>query len=332
MQTQNLFRGIFSCIILSAYLIINADNCLAQITDTALSASQIAEIQRKNGLDPITPLSMRIRDASASVIKLFREAGMSPSQHQLTGEERLKVSKAFAVLPPLHQRVLRAHLRSINFLDNMPNTALTSLVNHDDQFKLYDITFRAAILKQNLSQWITEKERSCFKGGDSSLNVSIMAGELDAIAYVLMHEATHVVDGSLGILPNNTSKKSFDSLASGSFTTGIWLDRTTIAAKFRDSLLDSTRFRPGGKVLPLDRAVEIYRALGRTPFVSLYSTSSQHEDLAEFVTVYDLTQKLKQPFRIVIRKNGKDIFSYEPMKSKLVQSRGKYLSFFYSDI
>ena len=35
----------------------------------------------------------------------------------------------------------------------------------------------------------------------------------------------------------------------------------------------------------------VYQALRRTPFVSLYSTSSQHEDLAEYLTVYDFTQK-----------------------------------------
>jgi hypothetical protein len=262
-------------------------------------------------------LTARVKDASPKVLQMFREAGMSPKQHVLSPAERLKVSNAFALLPPLHQSVLKAHLRSINFLDDMPNTALTSKLNPDDKFTLYDITFRAAILQQNLTQWITEKERSCFRADDPALSVSILAGEMDAIAYILMHEATHVVDGSLEILPKNE------------ITKGVWLDRTTIAPAYHTPLLDSTRYR-GGKQLASQQALAVYQALRNTPFVSLYSTSSQHEDLAEFLTVYDFTQKIKQPFRIVISKNGREIFSYEPMKSKLVSKRIRYLAPFYS--
>ena len=83
----------------------------------------------------------------------------------------------------------------------MPNTALTSTINPDDSFRLFDITFRAGILKQNLSEWITEKERTCFDTTGSNISVSIEAGTLDAMTYVLLHETTHVVDGSLEITP-----------------------------------------------------------------------------------------------------------------------------------
>jgi len=151
MKIQNLLRPVSLFLLLLISLTGMSDHSLAQ-----------TQIQLKYGLDPATPLFSRVRETPVGVIKMFEEAGMSPRQHQLSPAERLIVERAFAALPPLHQRVLKEHLRSISFLDNMPNTALTSIVNTADAFRLYDITFRAAILRQNVSEWLTEKERACF--------------------------------------------------------------------------------------------------------------------------------------------------------------------------
>jgi hypothetical protein len=64
-------------------------------------------------------------------------------------------------------------------------------------------------------------------------------------------------------------------------------------------------------------------------FVSLYGSYNWHDDLAEVVTWYHLTEKLKQPYRIEIRKKGQIIFVYEPMKSPLVRSRFDLMKRFY---
>jgi len=47
--------------------------------------------------------------------------------------------------------------------------------------------------------------------------------------------------------------------------------------------------------------------------------------------VYHFTEVLKQPFRIVIRKEGKEIFLYEPMKSDLVRGRAAQMKRFYKE-
>jgi sugar lactone lactonase YvrE len=80
--------------------------------------------------------------------------------------------------------------------------------------------------------------------------------------------------------------------------------------KIRDSLLESNHFRRGGRVYPINVAGHLYHSLEKTPFVSLYSTSSWSEDLAEFPTVCDLTQVLKQPFRIMVTNGGKTVVAY----------------------
>jgi hypothetical protein len=149
------------------------------------------------GFNPATRLTDRVQDTPTAMVRLFEEAGMSPRAHVLTATERRLVANTIAALPPLHRRVLKAHLRSLSFLDNMPNTALTSTVESTAPDPLFDITIRAGILQQTASEWLTKKERTCFVPNDSTLQVAIEAGVRPALDYGLLHEATHLVDATL---------------------------------------------------------------------------------------------------------------------------------------
>ena len=290
------------------------------------SSAQRAEALAKYGFDPSTSLESRIGETPAAVLMAFKDAGTKPTAHFLTAGERQKVSRAFAALPPLSYRTLRERLRSFSFLDGMPNTALTSTVNPDEPYRLFDLTIRAGILKENVSEFLTKKERTCFETSNSSLNVHIQGGRLEAIVYVLLHEATHIVDGSLQMTPKTDPG---DQSYATSFTKGVWSGRTKLAPRYRNNVLESIVFRANGKVLSIDQAEAVYKALSRTPFVSLYGSNNWHDDLAEAVAWYHLSEKLKQPYRIEIRKEGKVIFVYEPMKSRLVRSRLDQMKRFY---
>ncbi len=303
------------------------------LTDDAPSPAQRADAVRRHGLDPTSPLESRVKETPATVLKMFKElGGAPPTTHALTGEERRKLAAAFAALPPLHRRVLGERLRSVSFLDGMPNTALTSPVNPDEPYRLFDITIRAAILHQDVSEWLTWKERTCFEAAGSPMSVAVEAGKLDAIVYVLLHEATHVVDSCLRITP---AIRSGDQPAGGAiasaFTEGVWSGRTTPSPRYRDPLLERVRFRARGQTLAIDQAEAVYASLRRTPFVSLYGSSNWYDDLAEYVALYHLTEVLGQPYRIVIRKEGKEAFAYEPLKSDLVRGRVGQMKRFYED-
>jgi len=293
------------------------------------SKAQRAEALSKYGFDPSTALESRIGETPAAVLKQFKDAGAKATAHILTAVERHKVSRAFAALTPLSHRILRERLRSFSFLDGMPNTALTSTVNPDEPYKLFHVTIRAGILNQDVSEFLTQKERTCFETANSSLNVFIQGGTMDAIVYVLLHEATHIVDGSLHITPEMRVGDRLDKSSATSFTKDVWSGRTTLAPQYRNTLLESVGFYAGGRVLAVDQAEAVYTALSRTPFVSLYGSKNWHDDLAEVVTWYHLTEKLKQPYRIEIRKKGQLIFVYEPIKSRLVRSRFDQMKRFY---
>jgi hypothetical protein len=145
---------------------------------------------------------------------------------------------------------------------------------------------------------------------------------MDAIVYVLLHEATHVVDSSLRITPA-------DGAPATAFTDGVWSARTLIAPPYRDPLLERVKFRASGAVLPIAQAEAVYAALRRTPFVSLYGSSNWGDDLAEFVTWYHFAEKLQQPYRIAIRDAGRETFVYEPTKSPAVRRRFNQMNRFY---
>jgi len=110
----------------------------------------------------LSPAS-RILKAPETEFNMFIDAGLDATNHELTKSERNKVEQAFLILPQLHQRILQKHLHSISFMDNMPNTALTSPVSvSKDSIQLFNITFRAGILGETVSEWVSWKENSCF--------------------------------------------------------------------------------------------------------------------------------------------------------------------------
>jgi hypothetical protein len=299
--------------------------------DDSQSAAQRNDALSRPGLDAASPLESRVTVTPAAVLKMFKEAGDGvPTAHVLTATERRKLAAGFAALPPLHRRVLAERLRGVSFLDGMPNTALTSTVNPDDPYRLCHITIRAGILRENVSEWMTWEERTCYDAANSPLSVSVDAGKLDAIIYVLLHEATHIVDSCLQITPAARSDgQPARKRPAGGFTDGVWSEATTHSVQYRDPLLERVRFRAGGQVLAIDQAESVYRALRRTPFVSLYGSSNWSDDLAEYVALYHLTEVLKQPYRIVIRKRDEEMFDYEPMKSDIVRGRVSHMKRFY---
>ena len=152
------------------------------------------------------------------------------------------------------------------------------------------------------------------------MSVAIDVGHLDAMTYVLLHEATHIVDGSLGVIRDTAAPTEYHPLVRG-----VWRDRTTPADPYRQPILMDIRYRQNGHVLPVSKAPELYDALGRTPFISVYGSCNWHEDIAELLAWTELTERLHQPYRILIQKGGKVIRVIEPAKSKLVQVRLKDL-------
>jgi hypothetical protein len=269
--------------------------------------------------DTSTALGSRIVEAPASVIQRFVDAHMpAPARHTLTAAERSKVINALNALPPLPRRVLTQRLRSISFLDGIPGNGLT-IIDGTPPNTVYDIVIRGGILNETVSQFLTRKERSYYTTSGSPITLSIDGGSLDAILYVLLHESIHVIDGTTR--PALTAAPMISATASPTeLVAGIWDDAHTISAAYRSPLLEGTYFRTG-KPASIETAEATYRALALTPFASLYGASGWYDDVAELVTLFHLTQKLHQPYRIVLRNGDTIVYSLQQMDSKLVATR-----------
>lgn len=312
------------------FLCAASNDCLSQEASEASTSAQLEAMQLQFGLDANRPLIQRVGETPESVLAIFRDAGMSPKPIALNDLEQQKLSEAISILPPLHQSVLKQRLRSISLVADMPNTALTSAVNPDNSNCLFDITIRAAVLKQSAAEWLVEKEGSCFSTATSSLFLKADVGNITALQYVLLHEATHIVDATLEITPSLRSKPGGILHENATpFTATVWEDARTPSSRYQDEGLMAIRFRPGGKVLEASKMKSLYQTLAKTPFVSLYGSAARTEDLAEYLTVYHLTQVLHQPFRIHVCDGGNVIFTHDPMASDLTRSRFELMKQFY---
>jgi len=241
--------------------------------------------------------------------------------HVLTADEHRKFQDAVHKLTPLQQKVLSERLESFSFVDGMPNTALTYPVNSKDPNTRYYITIRGGVLQQTASEFLTWKERTIFDFSNSSLTLKVDAGNTDAILYILLHEATHVVDLSLG-LSEGRDRKLYSA-------DQVWQANRDIVPQYRNPLLESIVFRTD-KTISITKAPALYEALSQTPFVSLYGSNNRGDDLAELIACYDLSENLGQPFQIQLWDGNKMVFHYDPMRNQNVRKRFGQIKFFFA--
>ena len=351
-------------------------------SDPAAPSARLVETWKRHGLDPNTPLEARINEPVEEVyqrINHFRRPavnpliikpprswrskpprpetlrGPTPSVHVLTDAERDQLRAAVALLPPRHRRILRDRLHAFNFIDAMVVGGTISTINPGEPDKLYDIAINANVFSQTASEWLTRKERSVVWSSGSPLDVWIDVGpDLDALAYVLLHEATHVVDdleslsfqplpnlltrlaGRLrprtqGELPSNPflDDEPLNRPVRNPFLDGVWGDYWQLDARYADPKRSRIEFYAPDRAIAPTEMPAIYASLAATPLASLYSERNPMEDLAEFASLYHLTQILKLPYRIVVGIEGVEIWVFEPMKSDLVRSRFAVMTRFY---
>lgn len=237
----------------------------------------------------------------------------------LTDAQRQKLAAAFELLAPLHRGVVHEHLRAIYVGDDTAGLRNANAVTMYDPLAeepTFRLVIHARVFEETLSELATRKEEQLFDAAGSSLSVTVIAGSMDALAFVLLHEATHMADIALGfsqeVVPDRRSEASFLREA--------WESALVPSAAYSGETLEASFWRTGQR-LAIEKALALYEELGRTPFVSVYGSRSIAEDFAELVAWWQMTEIHGQPYRIEVREGSRVIQSYEPMKSALVRSR-----------
>jgi hypothetical protein len=266
------------------------------------------------------PLADRVSPASESLLKRFsRDLKVSLSAHLVTPAERKIVASALAQLAPFQREVLLTRLRAIYFIDGLPNNALTFSDGESASEPTYSIAVRSGALNETISELVTRKERTLFDTAGSDLSVTVDAGTLNAMIYVLLHEATHVVDFVDGVSPDPAHPGGDHPIASG-----IWREDRTLADEYRLPILMDILWR-NGRPMSITHAVDLYDALRLTPFISVYASCEPNDDFAELVAWSELAGRFHQPYRIVISKGATIVRVFEPAHSHLVRMRQKSL-------
>lgn len=258
----------------------------------------------------IEKLMTRVGMPSQVAIDRFRSAGMqSISNHDLSTEEQTKVKSALMSLPAISKRMLERKLRSLSFVDGIPGAG-TGLTSYDDKTGLYDITLRASIINESLSDFLATKEQRVFTQDGSGTTVAITGRGVDGVTYVLLHESSHVLDKSCGVTMAPHSL----------FARGIWLDDKNMVPPL-EKLIPKTLFR-GPNAIPEGKASAVYDELTQTPFVSLYATASLQEDFAETLAWYEIVKRHDGDLLIEV-KNAREqtVKRWHPLESEDVRKR-----------
>ncbi|KAB7765040.1 hypothetical protein [Xanthomonas maliensis] len=297
-------RPLAACLLLAAVTTATASRAGEPRPATANAATAATDLSA-------TPLRARVQPAHEDSLRAFSSTDRPARDHALSEREWALVEHAIDALPALHRQLLQRHLARLSFVDGpgSPGTALTRTHDGSDGQPLFDITVRADVLETSLSAFLTGKDARLFNADDSGYRIELEAGTVPALEYLLLHEATHVVDGVLNIT------------ADGGPFRNLWTDYLTLAAPLDRGPLAHSLYRRK-PAQPLAQAPALYAALADSPFVSLYSTASAGEDLAELVAWHTLSQRSKVKLAIsIVDGSGKRITSIAPLTSTAVQAR-----------
>lgn len=275
------------------------------------------------GFDPKKPLIDRVADAPDFVLNYLRKMDGRPdyAPHDFSREESALVQNEMELLPPGYKAILQQRLLGLYFVDNFSGSGYTEFVL-DRQGRVFSfMAINSEVLAANLSDWLTRKENSAFSQDTDLLKITVDCGpKASALAWILLHEATHAVDYAENFTPY-VEPALWELLgkpkrASG-FTDGIWDGYDVPQAAIGWPYTGKVRFYGMGKGsgLLLSEAGEIYAALAKTPFASLYATQNWAEDLADYMAFFHITRTRGLPYTVRVVRGLKTEFEYRPFEN-----------------
>ncbi|MBP7736475.1 MAG: hypothetical protein KA369_10925 [Spirochaetes bacterium] len=319
-----------------AYLIIISLSALAVSCDKKaadLPVKQFSSYTLRQGL----PLHERITPAPKVVTDFWMEADgrKDYTSYSPNGREMSDIRKSLELLPPLHKKVLKERLLGIYFINNFLGSGGADwVIDGKRNLYFYLIINPRLLAMKDLSEMLTWRERSCFID-ERDVTISVNCGSgVNQLTYIMLHEGTHMIDYANRITPNvekEVIELYNDTKTETDFVRGVWksIHDPVRPYNFRKDVT-FYGFNKGPKIKASD-APSIYRGLSESPFVSLYGSQSWAEDLADFVTFYHVTQKMKHPYVISVKIKGKEIVNYKPMDNPEVKKRFWLMAGFYEN-
>lgn len=323
----------FITLLLSVLIFTNAYNVQCEESKESIikTRSEIKglnfETYRKT-FDPVSPLISRIGNRSEVVLDFLKEFDNREDYklYSLSSDEKKMVKKDLDLLPKGIKKALRKKLIGIYFIDNFLGNGFTEYIADFKNNEVYVIfVFNSSLFKKNISKMLSDKENSIFIDNDVHIKVEVDCGnEMNGFMFILLHESVHAYDYVKRL--TSYTEKSIETLfgkKESDFSKNIWVNYNKPVVSYDYPLRKEITFygMNDGPKINVTEAKKLYVSLQKTPFVSVYSSLSWAEDLADLVAFYHLTQNTGLSYKIRVINNKKVILEYEPMKSLLVKKR-----------
>ena len=278
--------------------------------------------------DPDTPVVDRIGPTPADLLDLYSEVDERElSSVELSAAQREELDDVLSRLPIRHQQVLADRLIGIYCIDNFAGSGMADWILGPGDEIYSVLVLHPRVFDMSAEELLTYRENTAFALSDSDLTVTVrLSPEVSALAYIVLHEATHIVDYAERHTPfvEHAMLELLGPTARDTpFTDEAWEDYSTASESADFSHRDDLRFYGlgGDPTLGPTGVLELYRELAERPFASLYASLSWAEDFAEFVTFHYLVHGLGAEYVIEVEDAGTTVFAYEPMSSPQVLRR-----------
>lgn len=265
--------------------------------------------------DMSLPLADRVAPIPAWLLKLWADEDKAPyADHPLTAKEKREFADALAGLPPRLREAMSERVLAFYFVSNLKGNGITDWVLDASSRTYAYMILNPAAFDKTLSEVLTERERSAFRGAPD-LSVDAGAGG-SGIVYTVAHESAHAFDYVRGLTPfvEPGLAKRLGLKAPASWD--VWKSYAKPLPKDDFPARAKLHFYGfGAPELDAAEAPAVCAELARAPFTSLYGSRNWADDAAELFVAYHLTRDLGRPYRVAC--GGK---TDEPM-SRIALSR-----------
>lgn len=234
------------------------------------------------------------------------------------------VQQALSDMPAGLVARLRDSLLGVYFADGLGCPAVTEIVAspHSQFLGLIVILDVAGLQHTGANAWASWRERSPFdQSAAVTLEFQITSpdddGMLHAIRYLLLHELGHALSTGRAYLPDcRRGLPEHGSAGDYAYLPLSWqIDgrRRIVPLPGNDfPLRASLSHYDGDTRLPAGYMADLYRALKRTSFPTLYAATSVHEDFAESLACHVHMELMGKPLLLSIRQHGELVLQWQP--------------------
>jgi hypothetical protein len=263
----------------------------------------------------------RLRPMPPWLLQAWKDADEMPYEaYTPSAPEVEMVSSAFSGLPGAMKAVLSERLIAVYFIKGLKGNGITDWVLDSSSRPYIYIILNPAGFGQTLSQLLTERDLTLFRG---PADIRVESGESPGIVYTVAHESAHAFDYVNDVTPYTSlnSAQARNPSVKPRLNWDVWAQYDKPKPEADYPLRTKLHFYGfGAPEIDASQAAELCSQWAGTPFASFYGSRSWAEDLAELFVLRHLTQDLHQPLRRIC--GGK---AYSPWDNPKVRARAQKL-------